>query len=173
MKLSMRPCLVLGMVAAVLVACGGNGDGAKTSAPTGSVPTLGASEIGQQAGDLYVRALSDLTDLLKAKPEVSQVKPRVQDLREIYIRKLVELGKARETLDAAGRSTVDTAIRTKVDSISKESWYTTFNELQQYYFAKDQDFHKLVLSFNVIGQYANFDLLKRQEPQEAKRLGIE
>jgi len=29
------------------------------------------------------------------------------------------------------------------------------------------------MSFNIITQYANFDLLKKQEPEEAKRLGIQ
>jgi len=28
------------------------------------------------------------------------------------------------------------------------------------------------MSFKIIGQYANFDLLKKQEPKEAARLGI-
>ena len=40
------------------------------------------------------------------------------------------------------------------------------------YFSKDQEFHKLLTSFNIIGQYASFDLLKKQEPKEAARLGI-
>jgi hypothetical protein len=30
----------------------------------------------------------------------------------------------------------------------------------------------LIASFNIIGQYANFDLLWEQTPEEAERLGI-
>ncbi len=172
MRLSWLSCLAFGLVAAVLVGCGGSDDEAATATPTGA-PRLGAAEIGQQAGDFYVRALSEVTELLKSKPDVSQVRTRVQELKESYVRKLVELGRAREALDAAGKSTVDAAIRTKVDSLARETWYPTYNEVQQYYFSKDQEFQRLVLSFNVIGQYANFELLKKQEPQEAKRLGLD
>src|SRR3990172_10679349 len=98
------------LVTALLAGCGGNGSTKMPATSTASDQKLGATEIGQQAGDLYVRALSEVTDMLKGKPEVAQVRSRVQDLRESYIRKLVELGKAREALDAAGKSTVDAAI---------------------------------------------------------------
>ena len=30
----------------------------------------------------------------------------------------------------------------------------------------------LIAAFNIIGQYANFDLLRRQAPDEAERLGL-
>ena len=30
----------------------------------------------------------------------------------------------------------------------------------------------LIADFNIIGQYANFDLLREQEPEEAARLGV-
>jgi len=37
----------------------------------------------------------------------------------------------------------------------------------------DLAFKNLLASFNILTQYADFDLLKQQAPEEAARLGIE
>jgi len=164
--------LALAITTLILGGCGG-GDGSPTELSSVTQQKLSPAESGDQIANLYVAALKDVTEMLKDKPEVSQARSRVQELKETYVRKLVELGRAREALDEAGRSAVDAAIRRKVDALAGESWYATYNSLQQYYSSKDQDFQRLVLSFNIIGQYANFDLLKKQDPSEAKRLGVE
>jgi len=78
----------------------------------------------------------------------------------------------REALDESGRSTVDSQINMKMNSLYKAPWYATYNDVQQHYF-QDRDFHKVIISFNIITQYASFDLLKKQEPEEAQRLGIQ
>lgn len=133
---------------------------------------MNPDELGQEIGDLYVHGLQEVTEFLKSMPEVSQVRPQVEEMKEMYVQKLVELGKQREALDASDKAKVDLKIRLKLSSTYSAPWYTTYNQVQENYF-KDRDFHKIILSFNVIGQYANFDLLKKQEPEEAKRLGIE
>ena len=129
-------------------------------------------EIGDQIAELYIQALKDVTDQLKDKPNVSNVRPQVEALKENYVKQLVEYGRLRENLDSTGRAAVDSRIRMALNAIYNESWYAVYNDVQQHYF-KERDFHKLVMSFNIIGQYANFDLLKKQEPEEAKRLGID
>ncbi len=171
------PFLLLGLGLALL-ACGGGdssqsaSNAAKATATPPASRSLTPEELGAEIGDLYVRALSEVTDLLKGMPEVSGVRDRVQQLRESYITRLVALGRAREALNTAQRATVDSIVRQKVSAIESQSWYATYGQVQQHYI-KDADFSKLVASFNIIGQYANFDLLKKQEPAEAKRLGIE
>jgi len=133
---------------------------------------LSPQEIGDTVGDLYWNAMNDIIELLKDKPDASAVKPKVEELKESYVQKLVELGKFRENLNEADKRMVDSRMRQKVYSASKQSWYSTFNEVQQHYFS-NREFHKIVISFNVITQYAAYELLKKQEPEEAKRLGIE
>jgi hypothetical protein len=130
------------------------------------------AEIGQKVSEIYVKTMGDLVELLKEKPEVSAVMSEVKTLKDHCVQELFELGKKREALDAAGRSTVDSQIRMKANSFYKDPVFTSFNELQQHYF-QERDFHELVMSFNIITQYANFDLLKKQEPEEAQRLGIQ
>ena len=163
------------------MACGGGNQSATTQEEFVEQPAvekaeqkeeMSPMEIGQKAGELYAQALKDVTELLKEKPEVSAVRAQVEELKESYVQKLVELGRMRESLDESQKSQVDGQIRMKVSPLYKDPVFATFNEIQQHYF-NDRDFHKIVIGFNVIGQYANFDLLKKQEPEEAQRLGIE
>ncbi len=50
----------------------------------------------------------------------------------------------------------------------------TYDAYQQAYtdYSSDLEVANLISSFNIIGQYANFDLLRRQAPEEAERLGV-
>ncbi len=168
------------VLAVLLLACGSDGEQPvsqvgveeKAAEKTEKKEEMTPAELGQKIGDLYVQALYGVTDLLKDKPTVSEVRPKVEEMKENYVRKLVELGMKREKLDSSEKSSVDIQIRLKLNAANSKPWYSTYNEIQQHYF-QNRDFHKLVLSFNIIGQYANFDLLKKQEPEEAARLGIE
>ena len=171
-------CLVLALAA---FACGGGGgenasqpqEMAAQAAPAQSEAKaeLTPTEIGQQVGDLYVQAMSDLVTTLKDKPAAAEVQGKIASMREEYIQKLVKLGHSREALDESERSQVDLQIRLKTNSVSKED-FALFNDIQQHYFS-ERDFHKIIMSFNIITQYASFDLLKKQEPEEAVRLGIQ
>ncbi len=169
-------------LAVVLVsfACGG-GEGKNMETQSAAEPSekraeqeaeMTPTEVGQQIGELYIRTMTELVELLEEKPEVSEVRAKVESLKEDCVTKMIDLGKKREALDEPGRSTVDSHIRMEVSSLYSDPVFTGFNEIQQHYF-KNQDFHKLVMSFNIITQYANFELLKKQEPEEAQRLGIQ
>jgi hypothetical protein len=129
-------------------------------------------EIGQRAGELYAKTMTELVELLKDRPETSVAMPDVEALKDTCVAKMVELGRKREVLDASGKSIVDSQIRMKINSFYNDPVFTSFNDIQQHYF-QNRDFHKIVMSFNIITQYANFDLLKKQEPDEAQRLGIQ
>lgn len=171
---------ILMIAAFIFSACGGTKDQNSSEIVSEKAATAKASEqkiltpaeMGENIGDIYEKAMKELTELLKEKPEAAQVKSQVEQLKEAYIQQLIALGKQREALEAAGRSAVDTQLRMKMNSSYNAPWYTAFNEIQQHYFS-DRDFHKIIVSFNIITQYANFDLLKKQEPEEALRLGIE
>jgi len=171
---------LLMVLVVLLLACGGGGEQpmSQVSVEKKAVEKdekkeeMTPAELGQKIGDLYVQALSGVNELLKDKPAISEVMPEVKEMKETYVRKLVDLGKKREKLDSSGKAAADSQIRLKVNAVYNKPWYSTYNQIQQHYF-QDRNFHKLVLSFNTIGQYANFDLLKKQEPEEATRLGIE
>ncbi len=180
---------VLVVVTLGIIACGGASTPAPASpASSGAAPASASAtqptaapaapqamtpkELGDKIGVVYVGSLQAVTKLLENKPDAATALPQVKDLQEQTIRQLLELGQQREALSAADRARVDNAITSALSAIAGESWYTTYTELSQYYFDKNQDLQKALASFNIIGQYANFDLLKQQAPAEAQRLGI-
>ncbi len=159
-------------------ACGGEANNSESETldrmePSPQAEKAGSTpeEIGKQIGDIYVQAMADLAVALKDKPAVSEVKGKIETMREGYIQKLVALGKLREALSTADRSKADSQINMKVNGIYNTPDYATFNEIQQHYFS-EQSFHKIIMNFNILTQYASFELLKQQEPEEAARLGI-
>ena len=83
---------------------------------------------------------------------------------------MVALGHRREALDDAGRAAVDARITAALGGLPT----ATYDAYQQAYtdYSSDLDVASLIASFNILGQYANFDLLREQAPAEAERLGI-
>jgi len=169
------------LLAAVLLvaACGSSEPTSTTAAvgspsttPTSASATLGADELGSQIGTLYVAALRDAALALKDKPDVATVRSQIEQLKNDTISKLVELGRAREAMSTADRAKVDAKITAALSAAGGEDWYATYTDVWNHYSGVDADFANLVAAFNVIGQYANFDLLKQQAPEEATRLGI-
>ena len=77
----------------------------------------------------------------------------------------------REALDEAGRKKVSSVIGMAFVMMPQDL-FKEFSEGQMFYAKKDQDLGKLIGSFNIITQYCQFELLKKQEPKEAERLGI-
>lgn len=174
--------VVLTVVTLWLTACGGGGAPAPAApaSPSATPPTaapvapkaLTPKELGDKIGVVYVGSLQAVTKQLENKPDAATALPQVTKLQEQTIQQLVELGKQREALSVADRASVDNAINSALMAIASEPWYKTYTELSQYYFDKAPDLQKALASFNIIGQYANFDLLKQQAPAEAQRLGI-
>jgi hypothetical protein len=169
----------------LLAACGGSDDPTATTAAGGSATTaaatptseaaaaLGANELGDQIGAVYVGSIEAVAVLLKDKPEAATVKAQVEDLKASTITKLVELGKAREAMSTSDRAKVDFQINAALTAAGSKDWYTTYNDVWKHYSAADAEFGNVIAAFNIIGQYANFDLLKQQLPEEATRLGIQ
>lgn len=132
---------------------------------------LSPLQIGENVADLYVKAITQLSELVKDHPPAQEVMPKIEALKEEYIQQLVTLGKQREELDSSDKSIVDSNIRTGIRKVYDQDAYTIYGEAVNHYF-QEKEVHALLTDFNIITQYANFDLLKEQEPEEAQRLGI-
>jgi len=129
------------------------------------------AELGQAIGAIYLEGLNQVTEMLKDRPEPADVKPKLQELKESTIQKLVELGRKREAMNEADRAAVEAASRTVLNTVPAEL-FKAYQDAQSYYLPKDNDLFNLIADFNIITQYAFFDLLKKQAPKEAERLGI-
>jgi len=128
-------------------------------------------ELGKAIADNYLEALKKVNELMKDRPDPKDLTPKVEALREETIKKMVEVGQKVAKLDEAGKKKVDTKV-SMAFSATPGDVFKAFSEGQQFYTKKDPKLGKLIKDFNIITQYALFDLLKKQEPKEAERLGI-
>ncbi|MCU0280418.1 MAG: hypothetical protein MUE66_00980 [Acidimicrobiia bacterium] len=168
--------LAAGIVA--LAGCGGQttattttaGTTTTTTAPATTAATADPAALGDEIGALYLAAYDDLIALLADRPASADAAAALASLKEQYIQQMVALGHRREALDDAGRAAVDARITAALGSLST----ATYDAYQQAYadYSGDLEVTNLIASFNILGQYANFDLLREQAPDEAERLGI-
>ena len=181
-----RPFLVLAVVLATLAAgsaCGGgdadspDGDatapsGAASSPEATKSTTLSPAELGDAVFARYAEGIKEVTKLVEGHPPAAEVKPKVAEVKEAAIQDLVKLGHQYEALSTSDRAQVDAKVLSAVTQAGSSDWYTAYAKTTTLYMTEDRDLYEEIRSFNIITQYAFFDLLKKQEPEEAQRLGI-
>ena len=124
--------------------------------------------LGRRIGAVYHDALRKLHGLLDGEKQ-DTIREAVRALKEESIQALVALGREREQLK--DRKAVD-------DSLAREVQRTPFADFKaltaavRSYRSSDNDFANLLASFNTLTQYACFELLQKQNPDEAARLKI-
>ena len=133
---------------------------------------LNKDNLGIIIGGIYNDVMEKLLNLIGSQPEYSNIKPEVEALHEETITQLVELGKIKETLDEGSKQKVDYDLFETMQSLSKEK-YKQYSEAVKYYRSQDNDFANFLSGFNIITQYADFGLLKKQKPEEFERLGLD
>ena len=166
--------LAAGIVA--LAGCGGQSPtttttaGTTTTAPVTTAAAADPAALGDEIGVLYLAAYDDLIALLADRPAPADAAAALASLKEQYVQQMVALGHRREALDDAGRAAVDARITAALGSLPQ----ATYDAYQEAYadYSGDLDVANLIASFNILGQYANFDLLREQAPDEAARLGV-
>jgi hypothetical protein len=130
-----------------------------------------ADELRKAVADNYLEALKKVNELMKDRPEPNDLTPKVAALREETIKKMVDLGHKVAKLDPAGQKKAEAKVAMAFSSTPGDV-FKAFSEGQQFYMKKDPNLGKNINDFNIITQYAFFNLLKKQEPKEAERLGI-
>jgi len=176
MRIGHRIALSAIVLVLAAVACGGKKEAAAPGAgSTESSPSQAPSSpkaMAEAIGDIYVEALTRALDILKDRPEAAAAKPKIQELKEKTIQKLVEFGKKKASLSASDKAVIDSTLGLRINTVAG-TLFSAYQEAVNYYLSKDTELFNLVGSLNIITQYADFDLLKKQAPEEAKRLGIE
>jgi hypothetical protein len=170
--------LVLGLVL-IGAACG-----KKAAEPSAAAPAVEKTESPQpvaaagtpanlaaKIGSSYLETLKQVVAMLKDQRPAAEVKPMLQEFKTATIELMVGLGKEREALPAEDRAKVDSSLSLKISSVPTDL-FKAYQDGQAFYKA-DSELFNLIADFNIITQYANFDLLKKQLPDEAKRLGIQ
>jgi ABC-type glycerol-3-phosphate transport system substrate-binding protein len=174
--------LALGLV---LAGCGGESSGTDTTAPAmaeqptltteqaASTESMDSSELADAVFTTWAEAMQKLDSVLAERPDPASVQTQVEQLKEEYIQKLVALGRQVAALDLGEKATMQAELLSAAMDAGEEDWYVSYSEIYTDYAGSDIEFGNLVADFNILTQYADFDLLKQQAPEEAARLGIE
>ena len=128
-------------------------------------------QLGESIGGLYCEGLESLARLLMAHPDPAQLLPEVEALKASLIARLVTLGRARQAFSEAERQAVDMATSFSVRRADMAAFKAMADACEAYR-SSHNALANLLASFNVIHQYAAFELLSAQLPDEAARLGV-
>ena len=145
-----------------------------TAAAAPAVPVAStdpAENLGKKIGSSYIETLKQVVAMLNDKPPAADAKAMLSDMKNWTIELMVGLGKEREALSVADRAKADMVLSNRIAATPAD----LFKEYQagQLFYQNDRELFQLIADFNIITQYANFELLKKQLPEEAKRLGIQ
>jgi len=132
---------------------------------------LTPEELGKRIGDHYVELFIELNSLLDERLDPEELEPKVAALKEKYIDIFVGFGAIKEEYSEEGKAKVNRAIMSFFSDMDK-SYSESYNESIEYYRELDNELASLLVSFNILTQYADYELLIKQEPEEAERLGI-
>lgn len=155
--------LILGLLS--LAACGGGEEG-------GAAESMSPQDMGKAIVDIYMEGLTTIAGMADNPPPLEEAKATLAALKEDMITRLVEFGRIKEAMDASDKAAVNSALTSAFMHID-QNLFNKYNDTLAHYRSQDMDFANEIASFNIITQYADFDLLKQQEPDEAARLGIQ
>lgn len=133
-------------------------------------------EIADQVFQIYVDTLTQVNELLEGTPPAAEVTEQFDAIKEGSVTKLVALGHEIAAMNEGDRATVEGAVSSSVSSIHRKAEtkpvYEGYQAVWAAYVKTDMDFWQKIKSLNILTQYAFFDLLRKQEPEEAERLGV-
>jgi hypothetical protein len=143
------------------------------AATTTTAAPMTAATVATGVIDTWAEAMQRVVGLLEGTPQPDAIRAEVESLKEEYIQRLIAYGRQRQELTAAAQEEMNSLTFLGMGALSEEPWYKMYMSLYGQYSSGDLEFSNLLASFNILTQYADFELLKRQAPEEAARLGIE
>ncbi len=174
-------CASMAMLAVALAGCAGElpipGQTSSTAA-TASTTTTEAptTQLSDQIAATWSEAIQKLVTLLEGTPPIATLQSPVAQLKEEYVQKMVAFGRQAQELDEGQRQAAYERATDLLAGTANTEWFRSYVRLYDEYAAgadqTSQDFAILLSTFNTLTEYAFFDLLKEQNPDEAARLGI-
>ena len=173
------------LVAACIVLAGCAGElpvPGQTSSTAGGKATTSTTEsaaiqLGEQVGAAWSEAVQKLVPLLQGTPPIASIQPSVTALKEEYVQKMVALGRQIASLRPDNQQAAYDRAADILSSTAATDWFTNYVSLYNVYSARSdqasQDFAIVLSTFNTLTEYAFFNVLKTQDPDEATRLGIQ
>lgn len=160
--------LLTGVIASALImGCGDKeGDGA------GEVETTDDPvELADNIMNDYLEMWDELHDLMKNEDDIKVIKEKVIAMREDMIAKMVKYGAMKKEMSDADKQKVNSQQMTRYYDLDKKK-FEEVEKKRQELAKEDSELGHYISDLNIITQYSDYELLKKQEPKEAERLGI-
>jgi hypothetical protein len=163
------------LLAAMVILFAGCNNGQTNTKSDQKMKKLSTLEWAGAVYAVYEDSYNQLDALLGQKPAYTpKLKEDAKAIKASVIEKLIPYGKMRAEWSEADQQKSSDQLSAKMFDISRNpAWMRVGNEARMYYAKEDPELATLLNSMNIITQYAQFELLKKQEPVEAERLGIQ
>lgn len=134
------------------------------------------SEVGEKVGQIWLDALAETAKMVEGTPPIEDIRADFMAMKEAKISELVDLGHQIAEMDAGDKAQVEAKVSSAYTKASIDpevsAQYKAYFEAQKAYQKSDSEFFNELKAINILTQYAFFDLLKKQAPKEAERLGL-
>lgn len=134
-------------------------------------------DVGNRVFVIYLDTMEKYNAQLAGAPEPTpELGAKLEAIKEAAVTELVELGRKIEKMSPDDRALVERTVRLALSGVQSNpdssAIYENYQTAWNAYVGGDPEFFEKIKSLNILTQYAFFDLLREQEPEEADRLGV-
>ncbi len=169
MKWSITAVILLSILLAA--GCGGAEENGTDDVSEQAEDFSDPEALGNRVGELYGQMYVDLHEIATQGLPAEELAPLVAEMKEDYIGQFVELGAIREGMTDEQKNTVDSAIMRYFYDMDMEI-ARSVTDMINFYRPEDGELANNMSQMNILTQYADYELLRSQSPDEAARLGI-
>lgn len=128
--------------------------------------------LGNRVADVYEEMYASLNEVVNRGLTAEELWPLIAAMKEDYIIQFVELGAVREGMTEEQKQAANRALTSRFYDLDQDI-FNSVNDAIILYRDLDNSLANEISQMNILTQYADYELLKQQEPQEAARLGIQ
>ncbi|MDD3738661.1 MAG: hypothetical protein PHP31_05145 [Lentimicrobiaceae bacterium] len=168
--------VIIMCAALVLSGCGNNSKKASSTVKSEKELLSASNEsLAKMIVTIYDEAMTEMVEILEKYPQANnEMKVEFENLYESTIQKLLPIGKVIDQKDDATKDEIGSlafveVVRLEMPQKAIDLYNPRMSEIREF----DSELNSKMVAMNIITQYAFFDLLKKQNPEEAERLGIE
>lgn len=169
MKWSITAVIFLSILLAA--GCGGAGDNGTDDVSEQAEDFSDPEVLGNRIGEIYAEMYMSLHEIATQGLSAEELAPLVAEMKEDYIAQFVELGAIREGMTEEQKSAIDLAIMGHFYDMDMEITIS-IADMINFYRPEDAELANNMSQMNILTQYADYELLRTQSPEEATRLGI-
>jgi hypothetical protein len=155
---------------AISFACSAPSPGNSESGESEPAAGPGAAEVARAVSAIHAEVMAEVTRRMESAANAQSLLVDLRGYHRETVNRLIGLGRAREGFHRGGKAIVDAAINTSLNRLAPDIMLAFADGQRR--FSGDPELARLIADFSAITRYANFDLLREQDPALADEMGI-